>query len=437
MNIGIVGHEDNINRIQEVLNSKFPHIVGHPIVMHNMNQVETTVKYIKEHVSDFEGIIFTGKFPYDILNHHMHSKLPWVYLENDESQLQRILLEASLKHKMNVKNITIDSYDIKTVNKIYKGFGFEPEDFTLYTTNINFLSSHLIKSLYDFHKKQHILSETTAITGISTVYQMLQKDAIPSMLLTPNKASISSIIYRLLEKIKTQTMSINQLVVISIENDLGFDYDLDLENEYGIMLMKTKITEEVYKFAQSIQAAVVENEKSYMLFTTRKILEFETENLREIPLLNRVKNRTNHTISIGIGFGMTAREAKSNAILGKNKSLKLGGNQCHIVYSKSKIENIEAMIEEVKHPQLSDFNFKTISEACGISVNNIYQLKSIMDIHKKDTFTSQELSKEFGNSLRSMNRMIEKLELAGYAQVVGKRIIGKAGRPSRVLKLLI
>jgi len=436
MKIGIVGHEDNIERIQDVLKEQFDFIEGYPVKMHNMSQINTTISYIKEHFEDFEGIIFTGKFPYEIINHNMHSKLPWVYLENDESQLQRILLEATLKRKYNVKNITIDSYDIPTVNEIFRSFGFSPDDFTLYTSNINTLSNHLIKNLYDFHKKQHILSQTTAITGISMVYKMLQDDNVPSMLLTPNRISIVNKIHTLLEKIKTQTMSINQIVVISVEHDLGNDYDLDLENDYGIMLMKTKITEEIYKFAQSIQAAVVENEKSYMLFTTRKILEFETNNLRELSILNKVKRRTNHTISVGIGFGMTAREAKSNAYLGKNKAIKMGGNQCFVVYDKKNMDRVSPIDRETDN-MMTDYNFKSISEESGISVNNIYQLKSIMDLYKKDTFTSQELSKEFGNSLRSMNRMIEKLELAGYIEIVGKRIIGKAGRPSRVLKLLI
>ena len=436
MKIGIVGHEDNIERIQDVLKEQFDFIEGYPVKMHNMSQINTTISYIKEHFDDFEGIIFTGKFPYEIINHNMHSKLPWVYLENDESQLQRILLEATLKRKYNVKNITIDSYDIPTVNEIFRSFGFSPDDFTLYTSNINTLSNHLIKNLYDFHKKQHILSQTTAITGISMVYKMLQDDNVPSMLLTPNRISIVNKIHTLLEKIKTQTMSINQIVVISVEHDLGNDYDLDLENDYGIMLMKTKITEEIYKFAQSIQAAVVENEKSYMLFTTRKILEFETNNLRELSILNKVKRRTNHTISVGIGFGMTAREAKSNAYLGKNKAIKMGGNQCFVVYDKKNMDRVSPLDRENDN-LMTDYNFKSISEESGISVNNIYQLKSIMDLYKKDTFTSQELSKEFGNSLRSMNRIIEKLELAGYIEIVGKRIIGKAGRPSRVLKLLI
>jgi CRP-like cAMP-binding protein len=116
----------------------------------------------------------------------------------------------------------------------------------------------------------------------------------------------------------------------------------------------------------------------------------------------------------------------------------MGGNQCFVVRSRKNIERITPLdtlpstfLESAELP------FKDISEKSGVSVNSIYQLKCIMDIYKKDTFTSQELSEEFGNSLRSMNRIIEKLELAGYIEVVGKKIIGKAGRPSRILKLHI
>lgn len=434
--IAIVGHEDSIERIEQVIDKKFEFIETHPIQINYMQQVNTTLTYIKEHFEEFDGIIFTGKVIYDIMNQNIHSQKPWVYLENDDSQLQRILLRASLKNNMDISNITIDSYDIDSVTSIYYDFGFETSDYTFYTTSINTMSDHIFKTLYDFHKNQHFLSQTTAITGISTVYKMLIEDSIPCMLLTPNETSIINIIHNLLEKIKIAEMITSQIVVISVEKDIEGDYELNSENEYAIMLEKTKITEEIYKFAQSIQAAVVENEKSYILFTTRSILEYETNNLREIAILASVKKRTSHTISVGIGFGVTAREAKSNSITGKNKALKMGGNQCFIVYKKNEMSRVLA-IEKTDQTSPSQYNFKSISENSGISVNNIYQIKCIMDMYKKNTFTSLELSKEFGNSLRSMNRLIEKLELAGYVEIIGKRVVGKAGRPSRILKFLI
>lgn len=435
--IGIVGHLDNIKRIQRVIDNSFSNIRGEPIEIHDMRQVQTTVNYLKEHINDFDGIIYTGKILYDIMNHRMHSQNPWVHLDNDESQLQRIFLEATLKQGLDITKISIDSYTEEMVQAIYSGFGYERGQYHARVSDIDIFHDSLIEDLVDFHKN-HFLAHlgAIAITGISTVHKHLLADGVPSMLLISNENAIKNKLYDLLRKIKFKDMSVSQIVVISMEIDLDNEYDLTSENEYSVMLQKTQITEEVYKFAQRIQAAVVETEKNYMLFTTRQILEFETNNLRELSILRSIHQKTSHTISVGIGFGITAREAKSNAVIGKNKAFKMGGHQCFVVYDRKRLERITAFDKvDENEPVVHELPFKEISEKSGVSINKIYQLKCLMDLYKKDTFTSLELAQEFGNSLRSMNRMIEKLEQAGYIEVVGSKIIGKAGRPSRILRV--
>jgi len=436
--VGIVGHPDNIKRIEEVINTSFPNIESFPIEMSEMSQVQTTTNFLKEHIQNFDGVIFTGKILYDIMNHNMHSQNPWIYLKNDESQLQRILLEARLKHNMDITQISIDSYTEETIQTIYKDFGLEPDKYDANVSQIDVFNETLLDDLFVFHQEHHLLNpESIAITGISNVYSRLQSHNIPSLLLISNENAIKNTLHDLLEKIKFEDMTVSQIVVISMEIDMSDEYGLTSENEYSIMLQKTRITEEVYKFAQRIQAAVVETEKNYLLFTTKQIVESETNSLRELPILRAIKKKTNNTVSAGIGFGITAREAKSNAVIGKNKALKVGGDQCFVVYDRKHMERIKPLDRVSKESfEPLDMTFKDISENSGVSVNNIYQIKCIMDIYKKDTFTSLELSDEFGNSLRSMNRIIEKLEHAGYIEVTGKKIVGKAGRPSRILKLL-
>lgn len=437
--IGIVGHADNIKRIQEVIEHSFPKIEGFPIETREASHVKTTVDFVSEHINDFDGIIFTGKILFDIMNHSMHSQNPWVYLENDDSQLQRLLLEAKLKHQLDVTKISIDSYTEEAVNSIYKDLGLSKGEFYASVSTLDPFSESLIEDLVQFHIKCHKKEPLSiAITGVSAVYKELQEKHIPSMLLTPNQKAIENKLHDLLGKIKFQDISVSQIVVISIEIDASSEYAWTSENEYGLMLQKTRITEEVYKFAQRIQAAVVETERNYLLFTTKQIVEFETKNIRELPVLRAIQKKTESTVSVGIGFGITAREAKMNAVIGKNKATQMGGNQCFVVYSRKQMERITP-VDFAKEDTLapSDTTIKDVAENSGLSMNNIYQLKCIIDIYKKDTFTSQELAEELGNSLRSMNRIIAKLENAGYIEVVGKKILGKSGRPSRILRLLI
>lgn len=436
--VGIVGYHNNIKTIERVIQDNFPDIQGQSVEIEDMSQIKTTIDFLKEHINDYDGVIFTGKILFDIMNHSMHSHNPWVYLKNDESQLQRILLEAHLKHIFDITKFSIDSYSEETVHGILAGFGLEPGQYQIEASQIDIFNETLLDDLKQFHIVYHRNHpQSFAITGISNVYKSLQANAIPCMLLQSNENAVKNTLHELLDKIKYADMSVSQIVVISIEIDISDEYDLTSENEYSLMLQKTRITEEVYKFAQRIQAAVVESEKNYLLFTTKQIVEHETNHLRELPILRAMKKKVNSTVSIGIGFGITAREAKSNALKGKDKALKMGGDQCFVVHDKKQMERITPLDRAPDPSTQLNTRFKDIAENSGVSANNIYQLKCIMDIYKKDTFTGTELCSEFGNTLRSMNRLLEKLEQAGYVEVIGKKIVGKAGRPSRIIKILI
>ena len=293
--VGIVGHPDNIKRIERVIEKSFPNIEGFPIEMSEMSQVQTTTNFLKEHIQDFDGVIFTGKILYDIMNHNMHSQNPWVYLKNDESQLHRILLEARLKHNMDITQVSIDSYTEETIQSIYKDFGLEPEEYNVNVSQIDVFNETLLDDLFEFHHEHHLKNPNAiAITGISNVYSRLRAHNIPSMLLVSNENAIKNTLHDLIEKIKFEDMTVSQIVVISMEIDMTDEYGLTSENEYSIMLQKTRITEEVYKFAQRIQAAVVESEKNYLLFTTKQIVESETHHLRELPILRAIKKKTNN-----------------------------------------------------------------------------------------------------------------------------------------------
>ena len=82
-----------------------------------------------------------------------------------------------------------------------------------------------------------------------------------------------------------------------------------------------------------------------------------------------------------------------------------------------------------------DGYFQEIAAAAGISLNSIIKIQTIMDINKTNTFTPLELAKAYGISLRSMNRLLEKLLDNNYARIIGYNMRNSAGRPSRIIRL--
>jgi len=436
-NIGIIGHPMISGIIEEVMHKYFKDVVTTKIDLVHINQVQSLVQYLQSQQDYFDGFIFTGKIPYDIMNHTMHSKNPWVYVEQNQSQLQRTLLQATLTTDYDPLNISLDSYDKKTITNTYQDIGIGEGEYIAFVSELDIFDDDFLTDLVDFHVynyKQHKVS--LCVTGISSVYEALQDEGIPSMLLTPTSEVIKQTVNHLLLKMRSQINDNSRIVVLSIEIDLLNEYSLINENEYQLMTEKTKVTEKVYWFAQSIQATVIEiGKRGYLLFSTKNILEYETNNLQKITLLNKIERQTESTISMGIGYGVTAREANYSATLGMHRAKKRGGNQCFVVDSGAYYGPIFPDTELEETPINIDKTFNRISEKTGVGIDTIFKLHCIIDQQSKNTFTPKELADALDITLRSINRLLEKFEDAGYMKVVGKRVVGGAGRPSRIVEL--
>ncbi|NLE24410.1 MAG: hypothetical protein GX625_03560 [Clostridiaceae bacterium] len=312
------------------------------------------------------------------------------------------------------------------------------EELNIYSCHNLLLNDEYLAKVQNFHRKNYEDGNVNVcITGISGVYEYLSGLSIPCIVLDPTKQSIEEAIryYDIKKRSKLQKNS--DIVVLAIERDLPDEYALIKENEYQLSLEAMKISEEIYRFSQRIQAAIMEKEiGKYMLFTTKPLFEMETEQLQKINILTKQNMIQFGTLSIGIGYGETPREAKYNASLGLLKAKKKGGNQAYKVENNQYFGPIVPVHESNGSPTYQiDGYFQEIATVTGISLNSIIKLQTIIDINKKDTFTPLELANAYGVSLRSMNRLLEKLIDNNYAKIIGHNMRNEAGRPSRILRL--
>ena len=435
--IAVIGHNRIIEPIVNSIKSNFADIETIKIEFIDMEMKNAAIEYLKSQMNKIDGIVYTGRIPYEIVNICMDISIPQVYIRHDSSVLMQTLLEAEMNENYDIKKVSCDSYSLKDMLSVYKGFGLAENQLMLKTAP-KIKPDNMIAELYDFHKNSYEGEEISfCITGISKVFEKLAEENIPVFLLRPTAESVKSGLKELISGINAIADSESQIVVISMEIDLPGEYNLVHENEYRLMLEKTRVTEQVYMFAEKIQAAVVEvGAHNYLLFSTRKIFEAATSQSLSLPVLKAVNENSVHTLSVGVGYGKTAREAKHNAALGLNRALLKGGNQAYLVNEgafSSPIypdENNGAGENTITNPL-----FTVISEKTGISINNIYRFHYIKEKTKKDCFTSAELAEEFGNTRRSINRIIEKLESAGYAKIEGTRMMSDTGRPTRIIRL--
>lgn len=435
MKIGAIGPNKSIDRISEVVNESFRYI---ELVRLDYDIYKEAPDIAKRHQKEMDGLIFTGTTPFILANKVVQQEVPWEYIPRHGSSLLTVLLEASVLNGYDISNISFDCYRSDLLYEAYEEIGFRRDEINIYIAEERILKDDYLDYLFEFHKEKYRKGYVSCcFTGLVNVHKRLISEKIPVFRMTHTSNIIRETITKLKLKHLAYINQSNQIIVLSVEIDLPDEQSIINKDEYQIALKNMRVTEQIYLFAKRIQAAVVEiGFGNYLLFSTKSILESETKNLSKIDLLSMINKNTSSTVSIGIGYGRTAREAKYGANMGKERSKKCGGNRVFVVYEGEKILGPINNLESINNEETEiDEKLLKIAQSSGLGINTIFKLNSIIKQYRLDTVTPKELARLYGVTLRSMNRIILKLEESGYVKVIGKKSASNTGRPSRVIHI--
>jgi hypothetical protein len=149
-NIGILGHKKSIKKVEKTAEEFFPEFKTTAIEFSQKKEMDVIIEYLHSKNKDFDGIIFTGKIPFDVINHEMHSQNPWVYLGQNHSQLQRTLLETVFTDDYDLLKISIDSLDKRTVRNAYSEIGIEEDGYSAIIAEYDVFEYDFQEKLIDF-----------------------------------------------------------------------------------------------------------------------------------------------------------------------------------------------------------------------------------------------------------------------------------------------
>lgn len=434
MKVGVIGPAGMVDKICRIMTRKFPQML--PVNCHYRAYTEAPA-IVKYQQPFLDALLFAGTTPYVLTQATVKPTIPWHAIPRDGSSLLRVLLEASLLRHYDIRRVTCDSYEEDSLYETYEEIGLEKNALHLHLAARRPCDADYLTYLWQFHMQRYLHHDVSCcLTALESVYEQLCAHGVACVKIEPTIGVITETLHKLQLTHQLRVSEQNQIVAVCIQVDTPHEYSLFSDNEYQYVIDKMKIAKHIYLFAQRLQAAVTEvGHQEYLLFSTRQALEQETSNLEQIDLLAAVKNDTANTISVGIGYGRTAREARHNAHVGMLRASKSGGDMAFIVYSDKKILGpLHSRAVEDK-PTTIDARFLDVSERTGISINTVFRLYSVMQQRGQDSFTAGELAACLGVTLRTMNRLINKLEIAGYCQIIGKRSLTNTGRPSRIIRL--
>jgi len=434
MKLGILfpEHADCFNAKE--LQQKFPNIA---LMLLPYNSILTIPDIIAGKQQQLDILLFTGITALKHTESKIAKTIPWEAIPHTSaSWLQALLFITRLG-----KSITCISTDLPDKDLVYTTF--EDAKIPFIKKDILFTPAYsigpsFINETAQLHQQWYQTHKTTAcITMFYEVYQKLLANNVPVAFFLPTRSEIYNAIRNTQINFLLDISRESQLVVIDILIHEPKSYAPFTLDEYQLQLENINVAKHIYIFAQSIQAAVTPiTSNEYVLFTTRRIVERQTDKFSSFPLLSTLQEKTNYTASIGIGFGHTAQEAKSHARTGKNKAVESGGNRYYLVYD---LENIRGPFGiTAKEPQTVKTTNKlaTIAEQIGINAYTLARLHSIMVEQNKNEFTSAELADLLKISVRSANRLLTKLLYSKYCFETGKKYsTANKGRPSRIMHI--
>lgn len=437
MKVGIVGPPAVVATVTKIIAREFHQIEATAFPYNEYSEVP---KILAGRQANLNTLLFAGGTIMSYTEKHIKPTIPWEYIPRNGSTLTSVLLRIVLTKKYDLRRLSFDLYCVDQLSEILEEIGFAKDECHIHTISKDPFDADYFDYTCAFHEQLYRYNKVSCcVTGFTNVLNWLKAKNIPCFRVEPTTSIIRQTLNKMQLNHLIQISQQSQIVSLYVSIDSPGEYSLFNENEYQYIINKTNVDKQIYLFAQRIQAAVVEvGMREFLLFSTKQLLESATDNFEKIDLLQTVKKNTSSTVSIGIGYGQTALEAKYSACLGMERASKLGGNMAFIVYGGNKIigpiHNGGERPEE-KAGNKIDKKFLAVSEKAGLSINTVFLIYSILEHQGKTRFTTAEMAELMGVTPRTVDRILTKLALHDFCIEVGKRVQTK-GRPSRIVEIV-
>lgn len=440
MKIALIGNEKRFKVIQNIIDEYFPELHTIYICINIDNDLKSYEKSIRDAEGQVDAFLFTGQIIYNIVSDKIAFNLPVFYIPRDNNPFLIALIQSLLIEKKQEYIFTVDYYSQSTIDEILSEILSVGSQLPIKIINCPFNVNRTedVQNVINFHMHHyHNSNISCCITGLSSVEHFLKSQGIKALRLNPSNYIIRHTInnFLLSLQLKDDNKNLSACVYVEIDRISKFS-QLNL-NEYDFMLQKMLVSKEVYLFSDRVRGAVVENgNNGYYIFSSKELVELATDQYKHISLIDNLYKNIEFTLSVGIGYGQTVRDAKINSLECIQKAISNGGNKAYFKI-KNKILGPYISSELDDNNYMIDKRIYKITDISGLSNSTILKLTQIIAQQGTNQFTSSELAALMNLTPRTVNRIITKLMDSGFARIAGRKIINTTGRPSRIIELML
>lgn len=427
MKIGIIGPQSSCFMIEKSL-----YEIDHTLEVQCFpkEQVNTCGEVIEECEEQCDATLFTGcaiesyvKSVYDLTK-------PYTAVEKSIISVSSAFLE------MQKKQMLLDAFSIDVVeNQVIEDL---LDAFHILARNIyscSFQPGVEEQAYVDWHIRLQEEGKTNvALTSFVWVSRELSQKGYHVIYLGPTRAMVRSALGRLKSK---YALSQAEYAMIAVEILRLTNYERTSENYYNDMLKKADTEKEIVRYVEGVQGVMFSTgEKEYIVFGNAGVIK-DVQNQNNLVKLQEKISTSGVSFDAGIGMGVTAYQAESNARKALEFTMKKKKGEIFCIDENKVCIGPVGMEKKLEYELISsDPWIQEIADRTRMSTRSILKIIAIAETRKSFVFDAHELAACLDITVRSARRIMNKIMDAGLGKVYAKETTVMGGRPKALIEIL-
>ncbi len=408
--IGVVGPHDLVDSVAAVC-EELPNVRVHRFDYDHESQA---AELVSTHSGGVDGWLFTGIVPYTMAQDVLTR--PAAFVDYSGSTLLQALVRL-LRDGQDVTQLSIDTLEARHVYDTLAEAGVPTDDVRVMPYQPGSTSGEFAV----FHRRNARRPGAVAVTCVSSVHDELAGD-IPAFRLAPLPQSVRVALRQLLLTATNQIQEDAQVAIGLVEIDSATDRDTD----------PSDLPREVGALGGSLSHY---SPTTSLIVTTRGPLQDASHGFTALPMLHRL-GQVHDTVRIGFGLGHSGAEAERLARRALSRA-RSHGPIAAVVSLRNDVDvtlDTATRTESTGPPELSR---AVVASRVGLSTDTLDRLREVTSSVGDRALTTRDIADGLGVQLRTARRILQRLEMAGFAERSGNEESGTIGRPLTLYQLTI
>jgi hypothetical protein len=393
---------------------------------------QETQRIVQEHDHAVDVWLFSGQISYRIAKSKLQADEKLVYIQHTESGIYKSLLHMGYFQHEFLTEVSIDEITTSHLEQALQQIDITPQN--IYVKTFDEKSS--TQELIDFHIDLYQSRKTKgALTCFEAVALALIEAGVPTYRISSTDMEIQQALRILAEKMWTFFYKDTQIGVQMVEIEHFDKIREKAKSSYQLEFFEIKVKETLLRYCEKLDGSLLEKGNGlYIIFSSRGAIEREIKAL--LDTVNQLSEEMDHTVNVGVGYGVTVHSSEINA----QRALQLSKEKAEhgIVTIREDGTIIQSAGEEEELSFSYRFDDKDLIQKLKkikVSVKNYHKVTALIKKMNWKDFTVKDLASHLYWDERNARRFIRSLCEGDLAEYIGEESSSSRGRPGKRYRL--